>query len=168
MPRAVFNHVGQCTTDLDRATRFYVELLGFEVERELVVPDAASGPLLGVDPPVGLEAVYLRCGGFTLELMVFDRPDNPGWTERVMNEPGLTHLSISVDDFDAVVGQVETLGGQVVSRLPNAVMARDPDGQLIEILPMAYRDHLDRRAGGRSGRGSRIAENRPGRRGVFV
>ena len=140
---SVINHVGQCTADLDRAVRFYVELLDFAVERELVVPDRAAGPLLGIEPPVGLKAVYLGRDGFTLELMHFDRPGNPAWSERVMNEPGLTHLSISVEDLDAVVDRVEGLGGQIVFRMANVAMVRDPDGQLLEILPLSYRQHLD-------------------------
>jgi lactoylglutathione lyase len=135
---AVLNHLGQCTTDLERSTRFYVELLGFEVARQLDVPDSASGPFLGIEPPVGLRAVYLVREGFTLELMVFDRPGNPDRAERVINEPGLTHLSISVDDLDAVVDRVEELGGQIVTRLRHAAMVRDPDGQLLELMPMAY------------------------------
>ncbi|HVN49913.1 MAG TPA: VOC family protein [Acidimicrobiales bacterium] len=139
----MFNHVGQCTTDLDRATRFYVDLLGFEIERDLEVPDEAAGPLLGVDPPLNLRARYLRKGDFVLELMSFERLVRRD-TPRVMNEPGLTHLSISVDDLDASVAQVPALGGEVVVVLPNAVMIRDPDGQLLELLTMEYRDMVER------------------------
>ncbi len=139
---SVVNHVGQCTADLDRAVRFYVELLDFVEERELVVPDRAAGPLLRIEPPVGLRAVYLRREGFTLELMCFDRPGNPAWSERAMNEPGLTHLSISVEHFDDVVDRVEGLGGRIVVRMANVAMVRDPDGQLLEIMPASYRDHL--------------------------
>jgi catechol 2,3-dioxygenase-like lactoylglutathione lyase family enzyme len=138
----VFNHVGQCTADLARALAFYTELLGFEVERELDVPDASSAPLLAIEPPVGLKAVYLRRGSFVLELLTFDRPGNPSRSQRVVNEPGLTHLSISVEDLDATVDRVPVLGGQVVFRSPAAAMVRDPDGQLLELLPMAYRRHL--------------------------
>ena len=136
----VVNHVGQCVADLARATRFYVELLGFQVERELAVPDEAAAVLLGVEPPVGLRAVYLRRGGFTLELMAFDRPGNPAFAPRRFNEPGLTHLSVSVDDLGGVVGRVVALGGEVVTTLGGAAaMVRDPDGQLLELLPMSYR-----------------------------
>lgn len=138
----MFNHVGQCTADLARAVAFYTELLGFEIERELVVPDESSAPLLAVEPPVGLTAVYLTRGSFVLELMTFDRPSNPDRSERVMNEPGLTHLSISVDELDATVDRVPALGGEVVFRSPVAAMVRDPDGQLLELLPMAYRRHM--------------------------
>jgi len=139
----MFNHVGQCTTDLERATRFYVDLLGFEVERELEVPDEHAAPLLGVDPPLNLRARYLTKGEFTLEVMSFENVvprDEP----RVMNEPGLTHLSLCVDDLDATVAQVPAYGGEVVVVLPNAVMVRDPDGQLLELLPMDYRDMVER------------------------
>jgi catechol 2,3-dioxygenase-like lactoylglutathione lyase family enzyme len=139
----VVNHVGQCVVDLDRAARFYVELLGFEVDRTLEVPDDAAGPLLGVAPPVGLSAVYLRRGGFQLELLAFDRPGNPPAPVRAMNEPGLTHLSFSVDDVDATLDRVAALGGEVVTRVTGAAFVRDPDGQLLEVLPMAYRRRLD-------------------------
>ena len=141
----VFNHVGQCTTDLDLATRFYCELLGFEAERDLTVPDEAVGPLLGIDPPVGLRAVYLRRGGFTLELMHFDRPGNPDRADRRFNEPGLTHLSLSVVDLANVVSRVGAFGGEVVVDLGMVAMVRDPDGQLLELLPMGYRKRLDAR-----------------------
>lgn len=139
---AIVNHVGQATADLARAIAFYTELLGFVVEHRLEVPDAAAAALLGIEPPVGLEAVYLRRGSFVLELMQFHRPDNPPWSERVFNEPGLTHLSVSVEDLDAALDRIEALGGRIVSRLPGAAVVRDPDGQLLELLPMEYRRQL--------------------------
>jgi lactoylglutathione lyase len=140
----VVNHVGQVVVDLDRARRFYEEALGFEVERELKVSDQAAAPLLGVEPPLDLTALYLRRGAFVLELMVYDRPGNPPAAERVMNEPGLTHLSVSVDDVDATIAKVESLGGSLVARTPLASMVRDPDGQLLELLPLDYLRHLRR------------------------
>jgi lactoylglutathione lyase len=140
---AVVNHLGQCVADLDRAVRFYVELLGFAIDRTLTVPDEAAGSFLGVAAPVGLTAVYLRKGDFQLELMAFDRPGNPPAPVRVMNEPGLTHLSFAVDDLDTSLDRVEPLGGAIVTRLPGAAIVRDPDGQLLELLPMAYRRRVD-------------------------
>jgi lactoylglutathione lyase len=141
---SVFNHIGHCVTDLERSTRFYTELLGFEVQRELKVPDEATSKLLRVPPPVGLTAVYLVRDAFVLELLHFDRPGNPPARERAFNEPGLTHLSVSVDDIDAVCARVEELGGEVLAdtHLGVAVNIRDPDGQIIELLPMSYRESL--------------------------
>ena len=146
----VVNHIGHCVTDLDRARRFYTELFGFTVERELAVPDTPADRLLRIAAPLGMTAVYLRRGDFVLELMRFDRPGNPGVRGRVMNEPGLTHLSFSVDDVAATAARVTEYGGEVLSDtdVGAAVFVRDPDGQLIELLPMAYRRALDGRAGG--------------------
>jgi len=62
----------------------------------------------------------------------------------VMNEIGLTHLSLSVDDIDATAARAEAHGGSVLAQthVGAAVMIRDPDGQLLELLPMAYRASL--------------------------
>jgi lactoylglutathione lyase len=146
----VVNHVGQCTADLARATRFYVELLGFEVERELEIADGVAQPLLGIEPPIGLRAVYLRRGGFVLELLRFERHGNPPAAKHVINEPGLTHLSISVADVQSVVDRVPGFGGTVLASLPIATMIRDPDGQLLELLPMSYRHRVDAELAARS------------------
>ncbi len=134
----VFNHVGLCVHDLDRSRRFYEELLGFTFEREITAPDEFTAPLLRLEPPVGLRAAYLRRDGFRLELLTYDGHERPA-RERPMDEPGLTHLSISAGDHRAVLERVAELGGSVLADtdLGMAVFIRDPDGQLIEVLPMS-------------------------------
>jgi lactoylglutathione lyase len=141
---AAFNHVGHCVTDLDRSRRFYEEALGFRYLYEFKAPDDSTGSLLQIEPPVGLTATYLRLDGLILELLHFDRPGNPAAARRVMNEPGLTHLSVSVTDIPATVAKVVELGGAILedTRSDFALMVRDPDGQLIEILPMDYRRRM--------------------------
>jgi lactoylglutathione lyase len=139
---SAFNHVGLCVTDLARSRRFYEELLGFTFRNELAVPDGPTGKLLRITPPVGLSAVYLERDGFVLELIHFAREGNAPRRERHFTEPGLTHLSISVDDLAATCAQVIELGGEVLADTDLgglAVMIRDPDGQLIELLPLSYR-----------------------------
>jgi catechol 2,3-dioxygenase-like lactoylglutathione lyase family enzyme len=139
-----FNHVGHCVTDLARARRFYEELLGFEVERELHPPDEPSSTLLGLPKPLGLTALYLRRDGLVLELLHFASGTKPV-RERAMNEPGLTHVSLSVDDIEAVCARVAQYGGEVLADtdIGSGIFIRDPDGQLLELLPMSYREHLD-------------------------
>lgn len=139
-----FGHVGHCVTDLDRSRRFYVELFGFEPLNEIEVPDTPSDRLLRLPAPIGLRAAYLRKDGLTLELMEFRRPGNPAAAERVVNQPGLTHLSFSVDDVDAVAARVAELGGEVMSdtHIGTAVFLRDPDGQLIELFPNSSRQWI--------------------------
>ena len=98
---SVFNHVGQCVTDLERSKKFYVDVLGFEPWRELTFPDEPSDRLLRLTPPVGMTASYLRMDGFVLELLHFAGSGAAPlpFRERTMNEPGLTHVSVSVDDI---------------------------------------------------------------------
>jgi lactoylglutathione lyase len=147
-----FNHLGQCVTDLDRSRRFYVEVLGFEPWREINPPDSPSDALLRLEAPLGLTACYLRRDGLVLELLHFAgdaaRPDpavQRANRDRVMNEPGLTHISVSVDDIPATCARIVEHGGEVLSDtdIGGGIFVRDPDGQLIELLPMAYRDNLD-------------------------
>ena len=58
-----------------------------------------------------------------------------------MDEPGLTHISLSCD-VDDVRARVEEYGGEVLTEtdIEVAVFIRDPDGQLIELLPLEYAD----------------------------
>ena len=141
-----FNHVGQVVTDLERSKRFYCDLLDFRIEREIQPPDEASSQLLSLTPPLGMTACYLSRDGLVLELLHFsaDGQARPA-VVRQMNEPGLTHLSLSVTDLDRVLERVAEFGGEVIasSNIGAGVFIRDPDGQLIELLTMEYRRRLD-------------------------
>jgi len=141
----VFNHLGQCVTDLDRSRRFYVEALGFEPWRELQPDDGFTAKLLGLSGPLDMTACYLRRDGLVLELLHYAADGVTATPERrAMNEPGLTHISVSVDDLAATCEQVKALGGEVLTDTDIGIglFVRDPDGQLIELLTMAYQDTL--------------------------
>lgn len=138
----VFNHLGQCVTDLARSKRFYCELLGFTLDREINPPDELSAQLMGLTAPLGMTAAYLVRDGLVLELLHFAADGQTlAHRPRTMNEPGLTHISLSVDDLDSTLARVADFGGEVVSgsNIGAAAFIRDPDGQLVELLPMAYR-----------------------------
>jgi lactoylglutathione lyase len=143
---SAFNHVGQCVTDLERSKRFYCDLFGFTLEREINPPDDSSAQLMSLTPPMTMTAAYLVRDGLVLELLHYaaagqTQPFRP----RTMNEPGLTHLSLSVDDVPAACARIAEFGGEVIesSNIGAAVFVRDPDGQLLELLPMTYRTHLE-------------------------
>lgn len=144
MGGAAFNHVGQCVTDLERARRFYVELFGFVVEREIRPPDDLTAKLLRLEPPLEMTACYLRRDGLVLELLHFAAVAGAAAQPRTMDEPGLTHISLSVDDVGAVLERLPEYGGEVLTDtdIGAGVFIRDPEGQLVELLPMSYRDRL--------------------------
>lgn len=131
-----FSHVGQCVRDLEASRAFYVDVLAFEEVMDLDVSGSQSATLLRLPDPVGLRAVYLKRDGFVLELLAFSAPEPLPRRERPIIEPGLTHISVGVDDLDAACAAVLAHGGTVLedSRLPTAVFVTDPDGQVIELL----------------------------------
>jgi lactoylglutathione lyase len=139
-PRTVFNHVGLCVADRERSRRFYEGLLGFTFWFELELPDAGTEKLLQLRGPIGLRATYLVRDGFVLELIDYSGRDVHAGAERVMDQVGLTHVSLSVSDLGDVLAMVEEFGGSVVEETvaEQFAMIRDPDGQLIELLPDSW------------------------------
>jgi len=137
------SHVGICVSDLDRSLRFYCEGLGFELVQSHTVGEA-FGRLMEIDG-VSLQSRFVRRDGFSIELLHFDEPGHSGdATRRPMNQLGFTHLSLRVDDLDAVAGTVETFGGSVVDATRTTfgsgataldfLYCTDPDGVRIELM----------------------------------
>jgi lactoylglutathione lyase len=142
--RTVFNHIGLCVADRDRSRRFYEGLLGFQFWWELELPDEGTAQLLRLEGPIGVHATYLVRDGFVLELIDYSKRDVHAGSERVMDQVGLTHMSLSVSDLAAVLAMVEEFGGSVIDETVTEqfAMIRDPDGQLIELLPDSWLANL--------------------------
>jgi catechol 2,3-dioxygenase-like lactoylglutathione lyase family enzyme len=139
---SICNHLGIVVSDLERSKRFYQDVLGFRVWYEdSSVPDAALGKLLGLQPPLAAELCYLELDGYVVELISYGASQARVTSrERTMSEAGLSHLSVSVDDIRESAARAVGRGGSIVesSDLGIALMVRDPDGQLIELLTMDY------------------------------
>jgi lactoylglutathione lyase len=135
--RTAFNHVGLCVADRERSRRFYQGLLGFQFWWELGLPDEGTEKLLQLDGPIGVRATYLVRDGFVLELIDYSKRNVHSGQDRVMDQVGLTHMSLSVSDLAAVLTMVDSFGGSVIDETVTEqfAMIRDPDGQLIELLP---------------------------------
>ena len=135
--RTVFNHVGLCVADRERSRRFYEDLLGFKFWWELELPDEGTKQLLQLAGPIGVRATYLVRDAFVLELIDYSNRRVQTGQQRVMDQVGLTHMSLSVSDLAAVLTMVESFGGSVIEETVTEqfAMIRDPDGQLIELLP---------------------------------
>jgi catechol 2,3-dioxygenase-like lactoylglutathione lyase family enzyme len=146
---AIYNHTGQVVTDLERSKRFYQEVLGFKFWYEIRPPDEATAKLNQLKPPLGITACYLVLDGFVLELMHYSVPEAvAAYHPRTMNEPGLTHLSVSVPDVGVTAKKAAEYGAEILEDTDlggRALFIRDPDGQLLELLPEAFREHLPAR-----------------------
>jgi predicted enzyme related to lactoylglutathione lyase len=86
-------------------------------------------------------AVYLAHERFVLELIHFAEAGIRTTPQRVMNNPGLTHLSIAVADISSTLEKVVPNGGEILEDTSvggGAIMIRDPDGQLIELTSFHF------------------------------
>jgi lactoylglutathione lyase len=142
---AVYNHTGLVVSDLERSKRFYQDVLGFTFWYEIRPPDEVTAKLQCLEPPLSMTAAYLVLDGFVLELLHYAAPGTLAPSrDRTMNEPGLTHLSISVADIHETAALAADHGGEIKeqSDVGVALFIRDPDGQLIELLTKSYPDGL--------------------------
>lgn len=141
VPLQRLTHIGICVSDMERALRFYRDLLGFREAYDLHVEGEPTDTLLRLRGVV-LDAFYLERDGFRIELLRFESPAAPPPRTRVLNEHGLTHLSFRVADLEATIAALRAAGERVVEetviRMPEfgaaACLIADPDGQLIELV----------------------------------
>jgi catechol 2,3-dioxygenase-like lactoylglutathione lyase family enzyme len=139
----MLTHIGLCVSELERARRFYTEVLGMKEVGGLVTSGETVDRLLGLSD-VEAEAVYLERDGFRLELLHYRSPGHaePSYPLRPMNLLGLTHLSFRVADLDETCRRIEAAGGRILretwhehrERGTRVCMATDPDGLRLELI----------------------------------
>jgi catechol 2,3-dioxygenase-like lactoylglutathione lyase family enzyme len=141
-PRLRVSHLGLCVSDWRRSLAFYGEALGFRYVHEIQVKGPEAGRLLGLED-VSLRAIYLEREGVRIELLHYESPGHvAGPAPRPMNQLGLTHLSLRVEDLDAAVASLRAAGAAIHEEtridLPaagvKAVFVSDPDGTRIELV----------------------------------
>jgi lactoylglutathione lyase len=132
------SHIAICTSDLERSARFYTEALGFT--HEYYVDFAEPFEILMEVPQVKGRVGLFHRGNFRLELCSYQQPGVHGAPERrPMNQVGLSHVSLVVDDLDAVSERIVALGGRVYpeTRMSapagDLVFCTDPDGVRLEL-----------------------------------
>lgn len=137
------HHVAISTPDLDRITRFYIDVLGFRLVDYSGGWDKGSAL---IDEIVGLKDSacsqrLVRCGNLFIEFFQYTspQPSKHSGSPRVCDH-GYTHIALDVTDIDA---EYERLckAGMRFHRPPvhdpeaglAATYGRDPDGNVIEI-----------------------------------
>ncbi len=141
------SHVGLCVSDVERSLRFYRDGLGFAEGPRFDV-GSEFAPTLEVDAPVDVIAQYISRDGLTIELLHYTTGKVDGTPSSARNLLGFTHLSLLVDDVDAVATRLVELGGTVLESTRTRIggsdgaasdflFVADPDGVRIELMRLA-------------------------------
>jgi glyoxylase I family protein len=138
-----FSHIGICVSDIDRSTRFYVDVLGF---RLLYAVDFSGNEVAATMEQEGTfrSAMLLR-GDLRVELLQWvDVATTGSGIRKPMTELGFTHLSFRVDDVHELSDAVRAAGGHVVESTLTSLgdgagatrllYVTDPDGTRIELM----------------------------------
>ena len=130
MKISALHHVSLVSTDIARSCAFYCDMLGFKVIAR---------------PPFKSRGGWLAAGPVEIHLI-----DNPQGTfrESTSIDTGDTHFALRVDDFEAVIGHLESKGFRTdaapgdpkcirvnrhsITGYPQAYLL-DPDRNIIEI-----------------------------------
>ena len=136
-----FAHPGLVVPDLDKASRFYQRMFGFEVISKEGWKDSPD-----MDRAVGLRqsscrGVMMKGHNCFLELFEYDSPSSKPASELNLNaaSPGIRHLAFYVDDCKAEYQRLLDLGGIALGEPAGndesgyAVYCRDPFGNIIEL-----------------------------------
>ena len=137
---ATISHIGICCANIEESIAFYTGALGFTHERSI---DAIGPPYdtLTELPGITCCAHYMQCGDITIELIGYPDSKVSGTKERrPMNQLGFTHMTLIVEDVEAVAEQVVQYGGQIhaETRIDSPygpmLFCTDPNGVRIELM----------------------------------
>ena len=140
---AIIRHIGLCTGDIERASRFYQQALGFQPLGDIVEIGAPFDALIE-QPGSTLRVQQLKAGDTTIELLGYKDLEVTGDAERcAMNRRGFSHMTLVVDDIEATVASICEHGGQVHretqvdSPYGPILFCSDPDGVRVELMQSA-------------------------------
>lgn len=139
-----FGHVGFQVRDLDRAVRFYRDIIGLELVDRLTRDDAYLGQVTGY-PGVVLDIALLVEPTSRTLLELLQYPDGLGTPiDPATANPGTGHVCFVVDDVDAIHARAVAAGfGSVNPPVTptsgmwtggRSVYMLDPDGIRVELV----------------------------------
>ena len=143
------DHVNLVVRDLPRMTRFYQEVLGLQVTKEVTISGDWIDAVVGLSG-VTADVVYLELpAGPRIELIYYQQPPSPEPSDtNSAHLPGIRHMAFRVRDIDAVVERLQQAGAEFqsgVAAVPSSqvtyagdvrkrlVYFRDPKGNLLEL-----------------------------------
>lgn len=134
------DHVGIIVNDLPAATAFFVDL-GFAVLGEAELEGELVEQITGLnDAKSAIVMLGIPEGGTNIELASFYHPiDAQGPQRPLANTLGIRHITLVVDDIDAIVAKLLENGGETFSPVQQyadiykTCYVRGPEGIILEL-----------------------------------
>jgi methylmalonyl-CoA/ethylmalonyl-CoA epimerase len=104
-PREI-HHIGHAVADLQAAVDIYARLFGAQVEHREIVPEQ------------GVEAVLVRIGADSVELLCPLGDDTPVGRFIASRGPGMHHIAYRVDDIRASLREAAHAGAELIDPEP--------------------------------------------------
>jgi len=138
-----FNHTSFTVESLDRAIRFFCDVLGFELLSRAPRGSALIRRMTAL-ADADVEIAFVQGPGHTIELVEYKAPADRRHSTARLCDFGAAHIALDVDDVAAAVAAAEAHGFRMVGEIividggPNrgrqVVYLRGPDGFVVEFI----------------------------------
>jgi catechol 2,3-dioxygenase-like lactoylglutathione lyase family enzyme len=134
-------HTGLVVADFDRSLKFWCDVLGFRVERQMDESGAHIDAMMGLKDVRVTTAKLAAPDGNLIELLHFhSHPDMPAWKGKAFST-GFTHIALTVDDLDKLIlklSDFDVIFPAPPQRSPDGyakvIYAQGPEGVLLELV----------------------------------
>jgi catechol 2,3-dioxygenase-like lactoylglutathione lyase family enzyme len=139
-PFAAVDHVGYVVSDLDAASAFLIEALGFEaLPRRGIWTDPDGDRMtgwFGVHPRASSRFAFFRLGGTTVELLEWTAPDQHRAPPR-NSDYGGRHLALRTTDLDTALARLQAVPGVTIRERNERgfVYVATPFGLELQVIP---------------------------------
>ena len=138
------HHTGLSVTDMERSLGLYRDILGMDVEFDVMIKDIPEfGTIIGL-PGVRERIVMLKLNNCRIELFQFFEPKGKK-IERRQCDIGYMHVAFIVDELDSICSRLKEEGIEFYSGAEDlgpytVIFFKGYDGETIELMmPMVGR-----------------------------
>ena len=127
--------------DLEKTKDFWMNSIGFQLHVEALEQSPYIDELLAIKDPNLTTVKLIDSKGFIIELLKFDNYQvGKSWSGD-LKTTGLTHIALTVDNVEELVGNLKKLNYQLLSEIkvsPNGkvkvVFVKGPEGLMLELV----------------------------------
>tara|TARA_B110001454_G_C12484478_1_gene335763 strand:+ start:95 stop:526 length:432 start_codon:yes stop_codon:yes gene_type:complete len=134
-------HTGIVVTNLEESKKFYCDLLGFKVQKEMDESGEFINNFSDLDDVLVTTSKMTLENGHMVELLKYkSHPEEPDMLRKI-TQIGCSHIALTVDDLDETYARLVENG--VIFNSPpqyspdgkaKVTFCKDPDGSLVELV----------------------------------